>query len=58
MSVVLTPQDLFNNPDSLYFTGFTLGGLKLGAVGFLASPPVIALLLENIEILNDKETNT
>lgn len=42
-------------PASLYFLGFVGGGLTLGAVGVLAGPLVIALLLETVEILDSQE---
>ena len=40
-------------PASLYFVGFTGGVLSLGAVGFIAGPVVIALLVELTSILAD-----
>lgn len=37
-------------PASLYFVGFTAGALSFGAVGIIAGPVVIALLLEAVEL--------
>ncbi|MFB6170208.1 MAG: AI-2E family transporter [Haloarculaceae archaeon] len=39
-------------PASLYFVGFTGGVLTLGAVGFIAGPLVVALLVEAVELVS------
>jgi predicted PurR-regulated permease PerM len=38
-------------PTSLYFIGFTGGLLTVGAIGFIAGPLVVALLVEVVELL-------
>jgi hypothetical protein len=40
-------------PASLYFVGFTGGVLTLGAVGIIAGPLAIALLVEAVSLLGD-----
>jgi predicted PurR-regulated permease PerM len=40
-------------PTSLYFIGFTGGLLTVGAIGFIAGPLVVALLVEVVELLSD-----
>ncbi|WP_276259504.1 AI-2E family transporter [Haloglomus litoreum] len=39
-------------PTSLYFIGFTGGLLTVGAIGFIAGPLVVALLVETVELLS------
>jgi predicted PurR-regulated permease PerM len=39
-------------PTSLYFIGFTGGILTLGAVGFIAGPLAVALLVEAVGLLS------
>jgi predicted PurR-regulated permease PerM len=39
-------------PTSLYFIGFTGGLLTVGAIGFIAGPLVVALLVEAVELLS------
>jgi predicted PurR-regulated permease PerM len=41
-------------PTSLYFVGFVGGLLSLGAVGFIAGPVIIGLLVELLDILTDE----
>lgn len=41
-------------PASLYFVGFAGGALTLGAVGVLAGPLLIALLVETFELLTEQ----
>jgi len=43
-------------PASLYFVGFTGGILSLGAVGIIAGPLIIALLIESLSLLS-REVN-
>lgn len=40
-------------PASLYFVGFAGGALTLGAIGVLAGPLLIALLVETLELLTE-----
>lgn len=40
-------------PMSLYFIGFTGGLLTVGAIGFIAGPLVVALLIEVVRLLGD-----
>ncbi|MFC6863138.1 AI-2E family transporter [Halomicroarcula sp. GCM10025817] len=42
-------------PTSLYFVGFVGGLLSLGAVGFIAGPVIIGLLVELLDILTDEQ---
>lgn len=39
-------------PTSLYFIGFTGGLLTVGAIGFIAGPLVVGLLVEAVELLS------
>ena len=43
-------------PTSLYFVGFVGGLLSLGAVGFIAGPVVIALVVELLHALADEQS--
>jgi len=40
-------------PTSLYFIGFTGGLLTVGAIGFIAGPLVVALLVEAVDLLSE-----
>lgn len=40
-------------PTSLYFIGFTGGVLTVGAVGFIAGPLAVALVVETVHLLSD-----
>lgn len=45
-------------PTSLYFVGFVGGLLSLGAIGFIAGPVIIGLLVEVIHLATDEENGT
>ncbi|MFC6731244.1 AI-2E family transporter [Haladaptatus sp. DYSN1] len=42
-------------PGSLYFVGFVGGILSVGVMGFIAGPLVIALLVEALDLLSDRQ---
>jgi predicted PurR-regulated permease PerM len=42
-------------PMSLYFIGFTGGLLTVGAIGFIAGPLVVALLIELVNLLGNAD---
>lgn len=42
-------------PMSLYFIGFTGGLLTVGAIGFIAGPLVVAVLIEVVQLLGDAD---
>lgn len=44
-------------PTSLYFIGFTGGLLTVGAIGFIAGPLVVALLVEVVSMLSNGRTD-
>jgi len=44
-------------PMSLYFIGFVGGVLTVGGVGFVAGPPVVALIVELVDVLADTEAS-
>nr|WP_276414105.1 AI-2E family transporter [Halomicroarcula sp. XH51] len=43
-------------PTSLYFVGFVGGLLSLGAIGFIAGPVIIGLLVELLHLVTDEQT--
>lgn len=45
-------------PTSLYFIGFTGGVLTVGAVGFIAGPLAVALVVETVILLSDSAPGT
>jgi len=47
-------RETANLPGSLYFVGFTGGLLSVGAVGFIAGPLVVALLVEAADLLSSE----
>ena len=45
-------------PTSLYFVGFVGGLLSLGAIGFIAGPVIIGLLVELLHLVTDEQSTT
>lgn len=45
-------------PVSLYFVGFVGGVLSLGAIGFIAGPLVVALVVEAVTLLSGRGSDT
>jgi len=43
-------------PSSLYFVGFVGGILTIGAIGLIVGPLVVALLVEVVDLLSERET--